>query len=123
MLAALHREEGGSPTETNPPHHRSGRRGAGPAALESCVHGAQTGPDWVRAGLCSVWTAGLQSRVSEAQRLAAGSLAAQHSEGCSLTRPVTTGEFNWILFGISLARGLFSISINITFIFHCSGEF
>ena len=67
MPAALCREDGGSPTETIP--HPSGCGGAGPAALESRVHGVQTGPDWVRARLCSAWTAGPQSRGPEAQRL------------------------------------------------------
>lgn len=65
MPAALRREDGGSPVLRFP----SGRGGAGPAALESHVHGPQTGPDWVRARLCSAWMAGLQSRGPEAQRL------------------------------------------------------
>lgn len=49
------------------------------------------------------------------------SLLRSQPGSCTLTSPVTTGEFNCFLFGIFLARGLFSVSINITLVFHCSG--
>lgn len=121
MPAALCREDGGSPTETTTPTPQdAGARGLPPwspvsTAFRPVLTGC--GPGCAQCGR-------LARRAGGQRRRGWGrSLAAQHSEGCSLTRPVTTGEFNWILFGISLARGLFSVSINITFIFHCSGEF